>query len=109
MLVSPSSAARQRQGSYRGRDAHDGSVDTVAEAEKTRCALEVARATTLRLKGRLRQMQREIAAAENKEREAAAAAATAQHALDHDIETASAGATGGLSPLTCQQGVASRS
>ena len=45
-LVSPSSAARQPQGSYWGRDARDDSVDTAAEAERTRRALEVAQATT---------------------------------------------------------------
>ena len=84
-------------------------MDTAAEVERTRRALEVAEAMTLRRKGCLRQMQREIAAAESAEREAAAAAATAQHALDCDTGTATAGATAGLSPLTRQQGVGSRS
>ena len=108
-LVSPSSAARQRQGSYRGWDARDGSVDVAAKAERPRRALEVAQATTLRRKGCLSQLQCEIATAESAEREAAAVAATAQHALDHDIGTSAAEATTAPSPLTRQQGVASRS
>ena len=68
-LVSPSSAARRRQGSSRDRDTHDSSLDVAAEAERARRTLEVAQATTLRRKGRLRQMQRKIAAAESAERE----------------------------------------
>ena len=49
--VSPSSAARLRQGFYRSRDARDGYVDVAAEAEQTRRALEEAQATTLQRKG----------------------------------------------------------
>ena len=66
--VSPSSAARLRQGSYRSRDARDDYVDVAAEAERTRRVLEEAQATTLRRKGRLLELHRRIAAAESEER-----------------------------------------
>ena len=51
---SPSSAARQRLDSSRGRDARDGSLSSAAEAARTQRALEKATATTLRRKRRLR-------------------------------------------------------
>ena len=66
--VSPSSAARLLQSSYRSRGARDGYVDVAAEAEWTRWALEEAQATTLRRKGRLLEVHRRIAAAESEER-----------------------------------------
>ena len=49
--VSPSSAARLRQGSCRSRDARDGFVDVAAEAERTGGALEETQATTLGVRG----------------------------------------------------------
>ena len=108
-LVSPGTAARQRQGSSRGRDARDGSLHVPADAARSRLALEVAKATTLRRKGRLRQMQRDIAEAESAEREAAAVAAKAQSALDRDIWTDASGAAATLSPPTREEGINSRS
>ena len=97
----------QHQGSSRGRDARDGSLN-VSAAAGTRWALEAAKATTLRRKGRLHYMQRDIAEAESAEREAAAAAAKAQHALDRDIWTAASGAAATPLPLTREQGINSR-
>ena len=58
--------------------------------------------------GRLRQLQRDIVAAESAEREAAAAAMEAHHALVY-IGAAVSGSTAPRSPSTRQQGVASRS
>ena len=108
-LVSPGTAARQRQGSSRGRDARDGSLHVPADAARSRLALEVAKATTLRRKGRLRQMQRDIAEAESAEREAAAVAAKAQSALDRDIWTDASGAAATCSPPTREEGITSQS
>ena len=96
--VSPSSAARLRQGSYRSRDARDGSVDVAAEAERTRRAREEAQVTTLRHKGHLLELHRRIAAAESEERETAKAAAKAQLALDRVIGSATVGASAGPTP-----------
>ena len=107
--VSPSSAARLRQGSYRSRDARDGYVDVAAEAERTRRAIGEAQATTLRRKGRLLELHRRIAASESEEREAAKAAAKAQLALDRVIGTATVGASAGPTPSKrrqCQLAVA---
>ena len=106
--VSPSSAARLRQGSYRSRDALDGYVDVAAKAEWTRRALAEAQATTLRRKGLL-ELHRRIASAESEEREAAKPAAKAQLALDRVIGTATVGVSAGPTPskrLQCQFAVA---
>ena len=101
--VSPSSAARLHQSSYRSRDARDGYVDVAAEAERTRRALEEAHTTTLRHKGRLIELHRRIAAAESEEREAAKAAAKAHVALDRVIGTATVGASAGPTPSKRRQ------
>ena len=81
-MVSPSSTARQRQGSSHDRDTHDGSLTAVEELELTRRAQQRARETTLRRRQRLRQMQRNMEAAERAEKEAAVATTRAQEAVN---------------------------
>ena len=98
---------RHRQGS-RGRGTRDDSLHVSPEVERTRRTLEVAQATTLRRKGRLRELQSDIAAAESADREAAAAATKAHHAMVN-IGAAALGSTAAPSPSTHQQGVASLS
>ena len=56
-------------------------------------------------KRRPQQIQRDIAEAENAERNTVAVTATAQESLDGDIQTAATGATANPSPSTRQQSV----